>query len=1080
MKIVYTMDFLYHAFTNLNTYHYWSVELINPIIKMVTNQPIIELKNLQNADNEVFSREKFYSLSEINQVADAYYNYDVSLLKKESIDYLKSFLNENTLVIGSELGIELKKILTDLNIPFINLWFHSWKLFDDSFFMVNTNNKTIFDVLQKYKVDRLQFDFYANYWKIWSEQKKHIKDENLVENSVVFIGQTLRDKSTDKNGKYLNILDFKTELQNLMLTYNHIYYIPHPYVDYNQEIEDYINQTPYITKLTTIPTYNVLMSRKITKVISISSSVLYEAQFFGKEIEYLYKPLFNIDGTFEDDTFTSIYNDYFNPTFWKEILEHFMPININVPNKNLFFNNDNKFRDIKGLYYGYAHFDKHKINETKINECMHKINNVENCVKKEKIKKRNILQLRFKKNFYKAIFLLSHLKQYEYKYKKTKAQLKSLPFPNYRDFINKELFDNIKDNEISVLINGIYDEVQTPECIDSVRRFLPNCQIILSTWENQRISDDVKKLCNKIIYNKDPGFEYSDPEHKVPNNISRILCSIQNGLPYCEKKYVLRMRSDLVLTGTNFLEYFQLFPKYDKKYKLFKSKVIINSFCTTDNIKQNDYTLFTPFHISDWYHFGLKEDIKELFKLPKVGNLTKYSRYFEKHKRKLNYNMDAIQKRLWKFSVEQYIGLHNAKKIFKTIPIKDFLCFSAKDLNNSNLFILNNFIVLDAEHSNIYALKERYKELNYSFNENIHPYLKDGIWSFSKYCSNYIKHFYNNGINIHSDEISVVMQGALSKEFTKRGLLSIRAYLSNAEIILSTWEGSDVSSLEGLYDKLILNKDPGGVVFNAKGNEQNQNRQILSTKNGIKTSSKKYVLKIRTDMCLLGIKFLSYFDKYPARNVEYSILKKRILINSLYTRLANKIPSNTKPFLFHISDWMMFGLREDLVNVWDIPLAPEPETSQYFLMHPEIPHYDGCFTRYHAEQYIWLKFLEKNGYKIDYEHWKCYSDKLKEISNLSLINNTILLNYLDTFDILCQKYPYKYGDSPTMHENDWLFLYVIYCDISAILLLILRYISDFQFHSLFQALKLMKQKIIRLKLFSNKENYLILFGKKIF
>ncbi|TXJ44182.1 hypothetical protein EPJ70_08075 [Brachyspira aalborgi] len=58
---------------------------------------------------------------------------------------------------------------------------------------------------------------------------------------------------------------------------------------------------------------------------------------------------------------------------------------------------------------------------------------------------------------------------------------------------------------------------------------------------------------------------------------------------------------------------------------------------------------------------------------------------------------------------------------------------------------------------------------------------------------------------IDTKDISVVVQGAIDKGYTPLCLKSIRKYLPESEIILSTWEGSDVENLD--YDVLVLNKD---------------------------------------------------------------------------------------------------------------------------------------------------------------------------------------------------------------------------------------------------------------------------------
>ena len=56
---------------------------------------------------------------------------------------------------------------------------------------------------------------------------------------------------------------------------------------------------------------------------------------------------------------------------------------------------------------------------------------------------------------------------------------------------------------------------------------------------------------------------------------------------------------------------------------------------------------------------------------------------------------------------------------------------------------------------------------------------------------------------IKNEDISVVVQGAIHPEWTPLVLKSIRKSLPGARVILSTWEGTDISKLD--YDVLVLN-----------------------------------------------------------------------------------------------------------------------------------------------------------------------------------------------------------------------------------------------------------------------------------
>lgn len=100
---------------------------------------------------------------------------------------------------------------------------------------------------------------------------------------------------------------------------------------------------------------------------------------------------------------------------------------------------------------------------------------------------------------------------------------------------------------------------------------------------------------------------------------------------------------------------------------------------------------------------------------------------------------------------------------------------------------------------------------------------------------------------INSQDITVVVQGPIigkpddsfEEKHTQICLQSIRKYLPKAEIVLSTWEGSDVRGLD--YDVLIENKDPGKSMMGDFS--INCFRQIVSSINGLKNAILNMLLK---------------------------------------------------------------------------------------------------------------------------------------------------------------------------------------------------------------------------------------------
>jgi glycosyltransferase involved in cell wall biosynthesis len=240
---------------------------------------------------------------------------------------------------------------------------------------------------------------------------------------------------------------------------------------------------------------------------------------------------------------------------------------------------------------------------------------------------------------------------------------------------------------------------------------------------------------------------------------------------------------------------------------------------------------------------------------------------------------------------------------------------------------------------------------------------------------------------IESKDISVVVQGAIDRELTSKCLRSIRKRLPDAEIILSTWEGSNTDGLD--YDVLLLNKDPGSFKM-SQFEANNIKRQIYSTSQGLNRATKKYSLKIRSDIKLTSSGFLSYFDKFNDYNENWHFLEKRIIIPSFVTRDPRIWESPMCP-----SDWCSFGLTEDMKKLWNIDF-PTSEEEHWFNNHPRdekvLYSYPVLESRYNPEQFIWINFIKKYKKELHCEHMFDVNEFSIEETLCSFANNLIILN----------------------------------------------------------------------------------------
>ena len=360
-KIIIMGDYFYNSPEHVMKDSFWLHKSFLPMLKKAVNEDIEITFSIEDDNANKFSREYFYKLNGIDSIKESYNQYDVSQFSEKQIEYLKRFFNKNTIIIGFELYNKLSCYLTRFGCQIIDIAFHPFKLFDDLTLGFYTNNKSVYNQLLKYQIPQDKFYYYANYWKVFMEYNNMISDKDISSNSVVFIGQTLADKSVEKNGKFLNVMDYAEKIKELKQQYSNIYYLPHPYLGKGGKIiHKWINENPNIELLDKCSTYGLLASDKIKKVIGISASVLYEAQYFNKEIEYLYKPLFEIDLPFERNSYISILDDYYSPKFWADILSPICNVKTNLEPVNYFKPAHNKMRDLKNAYWGYAQLDSIK------------------------------------------------------------------------------------------------------------------------------------------------------------------------------------------------------------------------------------------------------------------------------------------------------------------------------------------------------------------------------------------------------------------------------------------------------------------------------------------------------------------------------------------------------------------------------------------------------------------------------------------------------------------------------------------------------------------------------------------------
>ncbi|MCY1740371.1 WavE lipopolysaccharide synthesis family protein [Ensifer sp. SL37] len=226
------------------------------------------------------------------------------------------------------------------------------------------------------------------------------------------------------------------------------------------------------------------------------------------------------------------------------------------------------------------------------------------------------------------------------------------------------------------------------------------------------------------------------------------------------------------------------------------------------------------------------------------------------------------------------------------------------------------------------------------------------------------------------EHLSVIVQGPVSdfespltgRPMTESLCRSVRNYLPRAEIVVSTWEGADTEKLD--YDTLVTSEDPGPQGVRPGFIPNNINRQIVSTKRGLQAAGRKYAVKIRSDMELLGGEFLECLPNMPVVRTDDAIFERVMLCNNLSSRhpsaVSARLPGHW--LLFHPSDHFHAGLRNDLLSLWEIPLQSREDANWFLSRFRPNSYRDNELSKLTPEQYMFTQALARTR-SIDLAHY---------------------------------------------------------------------------------------------------------------
>lgn len=240
----------------------------------------------------------------------------------------------------------------------------------------------------------------------------------------------------------------------------------------------------------------------------------------------------------------------------------------------------------------------------------------------------------------------------------------------------------IKNEEISVVVTGkILHETsdagfKTSDVLKSIRSSLPKSNIILSTWESERVDDLDYDI---LIQNIDPGPLFQKDKRQFTSQNRQIVSSV-SGLTSAKTLFSIRMRTDTLLLSDSFKKYWGKFKAFNRHYKIFKDYIL-----TSQIGSSNPRTSAEIFHPSDLFHFGYTSDLLTFWNCDLISLYGESSidTYFENA-------CLAPEQYFWKNCISRKLKMN-------IDPQK----FNIKNIILSEMFFINNFITVPSQELGI-------------------------------------------------------------------------------------------------------------------------------------------------------------------------------------------------------------------------------------------------------------------------------------------------------------------------------------------------------------------------------------------
>lgn len=230
----------------------------------------------------------------------------------------------------------------------------------------------------------------------------------------------------------------------------------------------------------------------------------------------------------------------------------------------------------------------------------------------------------------------------------------------------------LQSEDLSVVVAGPVSR-HTEPALAAVRRWLPGAQLILSTW---RGTVPGGADADEVVESNDPGSPSG-------YNTNRMFRSARSGLAKATRRYALKLRTDAILTGTGFLDWWDFEPERSPAFTVFSRRLLTINVA----VRPSNRPPGLLFHPSDCVQFGRTPDMQQLWAADELDELANAGHAVCGHGR--------TTPRLPRNTNEQALWISCLREAGHQV---DYCCAVPSEKTSkfdSSMGIVNNFVVLE-------------------------------------------------------------------------------------------------------------------------------------------------------------------------------------------------------------------------------------------------------------------------------------------------------------------------------------------------------------------------------------------------